>query len=244
MGESKPSAPTTLVAPPSSGIAPVTEPLVGSTNVTPAASATAMRGTLVTVIPASAPLAMAESSWVRCAVIAVVMVTRAAPERSCCSYAAAVPPRIRASWPATNVGSVTSAGSATSASTVPASATSARPGRLKEASRVPLAASSDTSPSPGVAATRAAPSPVTQSRSTAAPADASGTSVTRGAPPVPPAVPPAVPARRSPALTAVSSVRMSPDAVPTKSRWSVASTATAWAPGSTNMARSARVCRS
>ena len=170
-----------------------------------------MRGTLVTLMPASAPLAMAESSWVRCAVIAVVMVTRAAPERSCCSYAAAVPPRIRDSWAATNVGSVTSAGSATSASTVPASVTSVRPGRLKEASRAPLAASSDTRPSPGVAAMMVAPSPVTQSRSTAAPADARGAGVTRGARPVSAALP----ARRSPALTAVSRVRMSPDAVPT-----------------------------
>ncbi len=190
------------------GMSPVTAPLCGSTNATPPASATATRGTPATLSPASEPPAMAASSWARWSLIAVAMVTRGALERSCSSYVAAVPPRIRASSAAAPAGSVTAAGSATSASTVPASATSARPGRLNEARWAPLVTSSETSESPGVAAMRVAPESVSQRRSTAPPADPSGSRVTGAAAPV-------SPARRSPALTAVSRVRMSPDAVPT-----------------------------
>ena len=171
-------------------------------------SATATLGTPATLSPASEPAAMAASSWVRWSLIAVEIVTCGAVERSCCSYVAAVPPRIRASSTAAAAGSVTAAGTATSASTVPASATSARPGRLNDASRSPLVGSSETSVSPGVAAMSVAPEPASQRRSIAPPADPSGSSVTGAAAPV-------SPARRSPALTAVSRVRMSPDAVPT-----------------------------
>ncbi len=167
-----------------------------------------MRGTPVMLRPVSEPLAMAASSWARCAAMAVEIVTCAALERICCSYVAACPPRIRASWAATPAGSVTVPGSATSASTVPASTTSARPGRLSEASRVPLAASSDTSVSPGVAAISVVPPFATHRRSTAPPAVANGTSVIGVGPPEPAA-------RRSPALMAVSSDRTLPDAVPT-----------------------------